>query len=238
MIKKILSIVISILVLGCSPSPKYKPKQIDSSYNNYNSNIEYTTISDEELLAILVNYYIEKEFIDARAITLIPKSYILRGDEERFEHYKKREKKINKKRNRQINIYNKKLNKQKKNIITIAQRSVHKAFGIVYGRPYFQDFFYDSDKEILNINVLGTKRSFNEKVVFNIKAKNYANISENIQYIMPKVILEYANHIIDLKRVMFIYKGKKYFGRFSEKKFTPKNAKIVIDFSKYKKLKY
>ena len=213
----------------------FNSKELKMDYKNYNDDILYNNLTDEENITILLNYFVEKEFEDAIPL-LPPKKELLRGDEERYDDYKNRVFEANKKRLQLAKSYNKTLKQQKEDIIKIVQRSLNKTLGVVFGRAKFVNPHYNAEKKGLLVKAISHNLKFDEETFFQLSEGEYHQIQADFKYMAPRIIFDYSHHELDIRGVMFIYKNKKFFGRFTNKKFEKMKIPLIVDFKKYQEL--
>jgi len=234
----LLATVVFILLFGEVEEDfnnEIKLDKIDQKYKYYKPQFLDQSLTLEENVAILINYFIQKEFEDDIPI-LPPKINILRGDEERLELYKNRVLKANAKRIAIAQKYNKLLEYKKKHIHQIVHKALSKSFGIVYGKPILTNFKYDTNRGLLLAKFTTSYKNIDEQVAIKISQKEYKKIEKDLKYSTPKVILNYEDHLVDIKTIILNLRYKNYFGKLIKPKFKTIKARIVVDFSKYKKL--
>ena len=64
----------------------------------------------------------------------------------------------------------------------------------------------------------------------------YEKIKDILKYSTSKVVLKYQNHKIDIKTIILSLRKKNYLGEIISPKFKTIEAKIVVNFSKYKRI--
>ena len=207
----------------------------DIKYQYYVPDVLDSSLTPAENISILINYFIEKSFEDDIPL-LPPKVDILRGDEERLDIYKQRVLKANARRVKMSQKYNKLLKYKKDNLAKIVNQSASKAFGIVYGKPILKDFSYNNKKNTLEATFTTTYKNIQEKVWLKMSEDEYEKIKDILKYSTSKVVLKYQNHKIDIKTIILSLRKKNYLGKIISPKFKTIEAKIVVNFSKYKRI--
>ncbi len=205
----------------------------------------YKTLPSNEKLNILVNYFINEELQNLKPVKPIKEK--LKDDDanlepikyEQYFNYIQRikairesredeQKKIDEKYQGQLAFYNRKLNKLKKvyddpqNFNPILQRSINKAFKVVYGKPTFQNIEYDENNDEFQAQ-LTTKNIYKmdsfspKKVYFKISKSDVDSFFSNYENSQITVLFEYSNNVLIYNSIIFKYNDTLYKGVFVDK---------------------
>ncbi|MEA3452552.1 MAG: ankyrin repeat domain-containing protein [Bacteroidota bacterium] len=138
-------------------------------------------------------------------------------------------KKYNKKIDDISNQYNSKIEYLTKNIQKIKALSLKKVYMHYYGKPNIKDLTYDADKEEFSGKLISSKNNLKYNIKFKVPIKHAKYEKKWILKNSPKVIFEYDNKNIVLKKIKI--KGKKgnYNAYMSDEVHNKENYEIVIN---------
>jgi len=206
----------------------------------------YKTLPSNEKLNILVNYFVNEELKNLKPVK--PLKEKLKDDDvnlepikyEQYFNYIQRikairesraeeQKKIDEKYQGQLAFYNRKLNKLKKvyddpqNFNPILQRSINKAFKVVYGKPTFQSIEYNENKDEFQAklaakNIYKMDSFVPKNIYFRISKSDIDSFFTNYENSQITVLFEYSNNVLIYNSIIFKYNDTFYKGVFVDKK--------------------
>jgi len=205
----------------------------------------YKTLPSNEKLNILVNHFLNEELQNLKPVKPIKEK--LKDDNANLEPIKyeqyfnyiqrikaiqesreEEEKKLDEKYQGQLAFYNRKLNKLKKiyedsiNFNPILQRSINKAFKVVYGKPTFQSIEYNENKDefqakLVAKNIYKMDSFVPKNVYFKISKSDVDSFFTNFENSQITVLFEYSNNVLIYNSIIFKYNNNLYKGIFVDK---------------------
>jgi hypothetical protein len=202
----------------------------------------YKNLDSNEKINIMVNYFLNEELKSLKPV--IPPKEQLKDDDanldpvkyEQYFNYIQRlkaikesrileQKKLDEKYEGQIAFYNGKLkNLEKfydnpKNLNPIIQRSINRAFKVIYGKPNFDSVKYDEKNDEFKANLIAEDiykiDSFIPKIVyFKISKSDIDSFFTKYQESDINVIFEYRNNLLIYNSIIFKYNDNTYKGVF------------------------
>ena len=126
--------------------------------------------------------------------------------------------------------YNNKVAKKKKNIHTYTLEALSQAYPIVYGTPYVESSLkYDPEKERFYTHVKSTNGGFDEQVAIDVPNDKAENFERTIRDLHVKVIFDYKNDSLVLKKIRLQKDKKSYIALLSDTNFESKNISVAIN---------
>lgn len=213
----------------------------------------YESLPTNEKINLMVNYFINEELKSLKPIKPVKEQ--LKDDEanldpikyEQYFNYIQRikairesrveeQKKIDEKYQGQLAFYNRKLKKLKKvytdekNFKPILQRSINKAFKVVYGKPKFKSVKYDERDDafvakIVVEDIYHIDSFVPKEVYFRILQSDLDSFFTDYNESQINVIFEYSNNVLIYNSIIFKYKENRYKGIFIDEK----NDKIKLN---------
>jgi len=213
----------------------------------------YKSLPADEKLTIMVNYFLNEELKNAKPH--LPKKEKLKDDEaslepikyEKYFNYiqrlkairesrKAEQQKIDEKYQGQIAFYNGKLKNLKRyyrsenNLAPIIQKSINKAFTVVYGKPKFQSIKYNESNDFFvaqlgTQNIYGIDSFIPKEVYFRISKNDLDSFFDDYEESKIYVQFTYSNNLLNFKSILFKYNGTIYHGVFTNEN----NNKIKLN---------
>jgi len=213
----------------------------------------YKSLPADEKLTIMVNYFLNEELKNAKPH--LPKKEKLKDDEaslepikyEKYFNYiqrlkairesrKAEQQKIDEKYQGQIAFYNGKLKNLKRyyrsenNLAPIIQKSINKAFTVVYGKPKFQSIKYNESNDFFvaqlgTQNIYGIDSFIPKEVYFRISKNDLDSFFDDYEESKIYVRFTYSNNLLNFKSILFKYNGTIYHGVFTNEN----NNKIKLN---------
>lgn len=217
----------------------------------------YQTLDTNEKLNVMVNYFLNEELRSLKPP--LPIKDQLQDDDanldpikyEQYFNYIQRlkairesrieeQKKIDEKYQGQIAFYNSKLKNLKKfyenqkNLDPIIQKSVNKAFKVLYGKPTFESVAYDEkgDSFIAKLSVediYHIDKYIPKEVYFRISKSDLDSFFTHYQESQINVVFEYSNNLLIYDSIIFKYKDTTYRGIFVSEKIDKIKLDIKIN---------
>jgi hypothetical protein len=204
----------------------------------------YESLPANEKINAMVNYFVNEKLESLKPI--LPQKDILKDDDANLEPIKyeqyfnyiqrlkavkesrvQEQKKIDEKYQGQIAFYNGKLKNLKKfyqdakNLDPIVQKSINKAFKVIYGKPKFNSVKYEerSDSFLAKIGVVDMYHldTFVPKeVYFRVSKSDLDSFFINFQQSQINVLFDYSNNLLNYSSIIFKYNETTYKGIFTD----------------------
>ena len=203
----------------------------------------YKSLPVNEKINVMVNYFVNEELNNLKPI--LPQKEKLQDDDanlepikyEQYFNYIQRlkairesrvdeQKKIDEKYQGQVAFYNGKLKNLKKfyedseNLAPIIEKSINKAFKVIYGKPKFQSIKYDenSDSFLAKLGVEDIYRVdtfIPKEVYFRISKSDLDSFFNNYHEAQINVLFHYSNNLLNYNSIIFKYNETTYKGIFT-----------------------
>ncbi|PIF04689.1 MAG: hypothetical protein CSA86_01105 [Arcobacter sp.] len=213
----------------------------------------YDTLDTNEKLNVMINYFINLELENIKPA--VPKKRDLKDDGatldpikyEQYFNYIQRLKAIHKSRAKEqaiidedylgkIGFYNGKLKAMKKfyhkkeNLYPLLEKSINKAFKIVFGKPIFTDIVYDEEQNLLtanlnSIDIYKIAKFTPLKMELFVYKDRRDDFIKNHRKSDIKVRFDFDGTYLRYKDVLFTFKDNEYVGNF----LNVKNKKIKLN---------
>ncbi len=126
--------------------------------------------------------------------------------------------------------YNNQVAIKQKNIKNITLNAMTKAYSTVYGEPYLENSLkYDTENERFYGKIKSSKGGFSESVAIDVPIDKAENFEKNQKYLKTKVIFDYADEKLVLKKIVLENKNESYIAMVSDTNYKSENIKVAIN---------
>jgi len=213
----------------------------------------YKNLDSTEKLNVMINYFLNEQLKRLKPVK--PTKEKLKDDganlnpikyEAYFQYIQRlkairesriaQQKKIDEKYEEQIAFYNSKLKilqrvyRDKKELNPILQKSVNKAFKVIYGDPKIAHIQYNKSHntftgELVALDIYHIDNFLPKDISFKVSKNDLDSFLTQYNEAVVDVVFSYSNHLLTFKNIVFRYNNHLYQGFFTDKR----NEKIKLN---------